>query len=201
MSEVEDEVEKKKQEGILDEKLLSEAVELRLKSKGVTTNQILLNNSNIEKASDTAIGYSKKNDLKEIRENFKPNFAHYPDFGGDISYELASFSMAPTRMIEKKEIEFSVGRSDVSYAQSERLYLRNLYLIKRKLTMWIKNRVFFEIKEKINFFISNYLTCHVNKTKIKFRSIYIEFTQDVLFLRKFVISGFRYKEVRCIKEN
>ncbi|RNA09773.1 hypothetical protein BpHYR1_011454 [Brachionus plicatilis] len=41
----------------------------------------------------------------------------------------------------------------------------------------------------------------LDKTKIKFRSIYIEFTQDVFFLRKFVISGFRYKEVRCIKEN
>ncbi|RNA35746.1 hypothetical protein BpHYR1_017432, partial [Brachionus plicatilis] len=40
-----------------------------------------------------------------------------------------------------------------------------------------------------------------SKTKIKFRSIYIEFTQDVFFLRKFVLSGFSYKEVRCIKEN
>ncbi|RNA25996.1 hypothetical protein BpHYR1_026376 [Brachionus plicatilis] len=31
----------------------------------------------------------------------------------------------------------------------------------------------------------------LDKTKIKFRSIYIKFTQDVFFLRKFVISGFR----------
>lgn len=116
MGEVQDEVQKKRQEGILDEKLLAEAVESRLKSKGTITNQILLNNSNIEKASDDAINYSKINNLKKLRENFKPKFDDRRK-----SEKSTSFSLLSPDTSEMPKIDYSIGRSDISYAQSERL--------------------------------------------------------------------------------
>ncbi|RNA30666.1 type A von Willebrand factor domain containing [Brachionus plicatilis] len=118
MDEVQEEVQKKKQEGIQDEKLLAEAVESRLKSKGVITNQILLNNSSIEKASDDAINYSKIKNLKKIRENFKPKFENCE--------KNISFSLLSSDMVEAPKIEYSIGKSDISYAQSERLVQKAL---------------------------------------------------------------------------
>ena len=126
MSEVEDEVLKKKQEGVVDEKLLAEAVETRLNFKGAKTNQILLNNSNIEKASDKAINYSKINSLREIREKFSPNF-DIPAY--DVIpkfHDAASCLSINTETNKEQDIEYSIGRSNVSNAQSERLVQKAL---------------------------------------------------------------------------
>jgi hypothetical protein len=59
--------------GIHDEAAFATAVKSKLSAKGAVTNQLMMNNANIEKASDMAVNYSKYNSLAELRKNFKSN--------------------------------------------------------------------------------------------------------------------------------
>lgn len=94
--------------GITDERLLTEAVEKSLKSKGVRTRQIRLNNSNLDKASNEAIKYSKLSSMAEMKKEYKLS---EPDMNHPTLYSSAMpmydaprvmmCSAAPLRMMKR----------------------------------------------------------------------------------------------------
>lgn len=149
MEDVQIEVQKKRAEGVTDEKKLSEYVQSTLSSKGVTTNQIMLNNENLEKASDDAIKYSKMASLSSIKAEYKeaPGAAQHfapmsyasraprhmssmPAPGGAsvLMADMAHDSALPPPVAES----YSVTNSGINYAQSERLVQKALNRISKE---------------------------------------------------------------------
>jgi hypothetical protein len=153
MEDVEREVEEKRKKGVLDEKVLSEHVQFQLNLRGVTTNQIQLNNSDMEKASDLAINYAKMESLASLREehtkNKKTLFGGHMPRPGDSAFGAPTMhhasmamssmpypSMAPmysdsasalydTSSLVQEE-SYSVANKGISAAQSERLVQKAL---------------------------------------------------------------------------
>ncbi len=131
MEDVEREVEEKRKEGIVDEKVLSEHVQLRLKLKGVTTNQIQLNNADIEKASDLAINYSKMKSLSMLREEHSKMPRPQTKFKSH-GFPRAAYMAAPSMAMMSHDIHtafeesYSVVNKGISAAQSERLVQKAL---------------------------------------------------------------------------
>jgi len=70
MEDVQLEVDEQRAKGVFDEQILTSYVGERLKSKGARTAQLTMNKSNMERASDCAIKYSKMTNLCELKESF-----------------------------------------------------------------------------------------------------------------------------------
>ena len=86
------------------------------------TNQIFLNDSNIEKASEDAIKYSKIVNMEELRKSYKPIESQYFTRSDEsIESKSATADMAP--IVDS----YRVVSSSINYAQSERLVQKALY--------------------------------------------------------------------------
>lgn len=125
MEEVKLEVQEKQKDGITDEKLLAEAVQSKLKARGVMTNQMLLNDQYIEKASDDAIKYSKITSMAELKRDFKvdsssPFSYSTPSYAGSSIVPGGDSSSGP------RVDSYRVEQSEINYAQSERLVQKAL---------------------------------------------------------------------------
>lgn len=138
LEEAQKEVEHQTSLGITDERLLTEAVEKSLKTKGVKTNQIRLNNSNLERASENAIKYSKISSMSELKKEYKIENEHLPnpytsmmpmsmskrsmpshEIGSRVAdSDLLDFAAAASPVVEEN---YSVAKDDISTEQSERL--------------------------------------------------------------------------------
>ncbi|CAF0993028.1 unnamed protein product [Brachionus calyciflorus] len=172
MSDVQEEIEKMRKSGVTDEKILAKAVESRLKEKGVTTKQILLNDSTLEKASDTTIKYSKLISLVKFRDVFEPKTTEYstpekkPRLMGSTGGPLTETpSMAIIESIEpssntaitsRNAVEtYSIDTREISYAQSERLVQKvlNRSKISEPLNMQVENDT---NEEKYSIYFDNY---------------------------------------------
>jgi hypothetical protein len=146
MAEVEQEVDEQFQAGVKDEAELAALVQSRLKAKGVTTNQLKMNKSNLDGPSKQTKVYSGYATMAEMRSNFKV------EEGGEVPM-MASYSSAPRRYMskeahfgapppmamamkaadmelnsgaERQEATYSVERDEISYVQSERLVQKAL---------------------------------------------------------------------------
>jgi len=87
MEEVQIEVDEQRAKGVTDEHDLTSYVEQRLRSKGATTSQLTMNNSKMERASESAVKYSKMASMSEIKESY----ASEP-----VQYNMASCFARPT---------------------------------------------------------------------------------------------------------
>lgn len=112
LAEAEKEVENQRALGVTDEHLLTEAVEKSLKMRGVKTRQMKLNDSNLERASESAIKYSKLSSMAELRKEYKPAEGSFPSYGapdGMMSYALASPRLmscaAPPRRTRRHDVD------------------------------------------------------------------------------------------------
>ena len=133
--------------GITDESELAKVLHEKLKSKGMQTNQIKLNNSSIEKASEISIKYSKASNLSDLKSEFvklqpEPHLSVSsslrvkgvaPMYSASAAPMMMSFaSAAPGAPVlelnsfEPKVDEYSIAREEVSYAQTERLVQKAL---------------------------------------------------------------------------
>ena len=70
MADVDKEVEQMTAQGITDEKQIASVVQQKLASKGVVTNQLKLNNANLERASDRAVTYSNMSSMAELQKAY-----------------------------------------------------------------------------------------------------------------------------------
>lgn len=146
MDEVQKEVEEKQKEGITDQKALSSYVQQRLNLQGVTTNQIMMNNSNLEKASDKAVNYSKVANLAKLREEYKPEGVAHAAYAAPMmsrkmmsksrampGADLAAFAPAPMAMASAAVAEdtYSVANKEINEAQSERLVQKAMNRMKK----------------------------------------------------------------------
>jgi hypothetical protein len=122
MADVKLEVEERQKTGVTDEKELAAAVQARLKEKGVMTNQIFLNDANIEKATDAAIKYSKISSLSELRKEYKPEEQSFTGYG---AYASRSSSLDDDLSAPAVD-SYKVASSEINYAQSERLVQKAL---------------------------------------------------------------------------
>jgi hypothetical protein len=154
MEDVKLEVEEKRNQGIVDDAELALHVQTKLKEKGTKTNQILLNDSNLEKASETAIKYSKISNMDDLRKEYKaaPSefqsfFSSPVEYSASASSEFGSlfsgeFSAGPGAMSPTARFShvhsasssspapafdsYKIASSEISYAQSERLVQKAL---------------------------------------------------------------------------
>ncbi len=127
MADVKLEVEEKKKSGITDEKQLAEAVQSRLKEKGVVTNQIFMNDSNLEKASDDAIKYSKMATMSDLRKEYKRAESFTPITSYDPSYSFLPRSEDADSSEARPAVDsYTIASSEINYAQSERLVQKAL---------------------------------------------------------------------------
>jgi len=136
--------------GVVDESRLTEQVQQRLASKGAVTKNLKLNDSNLERASERTVMYSKLTCMSDLRKEFKPEERPHDAYSGprvmmmtraDIDPPAFGFA-APLRPIampmevrsahegeatrEVAEERYNVESSTVSYAQSERMVQKAL---------------------------------------------------------------------------
>ncbi len=135
VQDVEKEVEEKKKEGITDEKLLAGYIHTQLNSKGAVTNQIMLNNQNLEKASTSSIKFWKMSKLSDLKNEFILDesargilsksaglFSMHRSlwFSAATKNSLKSDADVPSHFAASEET-YSVSKGAINYAQSERL--------------------------------------------------------------------------------
>lgn len=110
-----------------------------------------MNNSNIEKASDTAVKYSKISNLADLRKEFKSAPEEHSPYGDHhvamcsmprimkmsampkMESEPAAYAMCDVPIISHDPVDspaaeesYTIGKSEISYAQSERLVQKAL---------------------------------------------------------------------------
>jgi hypothetical protein len=129
MADVKLEVDEKQRSGVTDEKELAEAVQGRLREKGVMTNQIFMNDSNLEKATDEAIKYSKMTTMADLRKEYKRGEIYDQISGYDrsVSYSVDSLASDNTTSKMRPVVDsYKIASSEINYAQSERLVQKAL---------------------------------------------------------------------------
>lgn len=138
LEEAEQEVEYQTTLGVVDEKELTEAVEKKLRLKGAMTHQLKLNDSNLERASESAIRYSKITKMSDLRKEFKTEERTVPEIEycmsrpmfveelaiSPIEGEVAVLKLMPESDLhtnQQIEENYTVSKDEINYQQTERL--------------------------------------------------------------------------------
>ena len=79
MAEVQEEVQAQQELGLADETVIAYAVQEKLKSRGFKSNQMQVNNASLERASSSAMKYSKLSSMSDIKKEFKETESRYVD--------------------------------------------------------------------------------------------------------------------------
>jgi len=134
MEEVQIEVDEQRSKGVTDEHDLTCYVEQRLKSKGATTSQLTMNNSKMERASESAVKYSKMASMSEIKESYVSEpvqFNMASCFAGPaMSYaapRMMSMSRAPIMRISSESEEVVLDRGEMDAFGKSAVFCEDVY--------------------------------------------------------------------------